>query len=185
LSFEVVIRDAKTGETCEAYLHAHRLSEEASNKARRRAKRTSKKNGKTIQQKTLMLCDWLLVLTSVPPNELPAKVIFELYRVRWQVELLIKRLKSLLDADCLRALAGSLLAETYLLGKLFFALLIEARTLRRVGNDWMRMIGSRKATCWRIWNLIAAEVKEAVLNTVAWEGFNWREALDFRLRAQL
>jgi hypothetical protein len=38
LSFEVLVRDAKTGETCQAYLHAHRLSEEASNKARRRAK---------------------------------------------------------------------------------------------------------------------------------------------------
>lgn len=178
LSFDVVVRDAKTGETCEAYLHAHRLSEEASNKARRRAKRTSKKQGKTIQQKTLMLCDWLLVLTSVPPSELPAEVIFELYRVRWQVELLIKRLKSLLDADCLRALAGSPLAEVYLLGKLFFALLVEARTLKRVGNDWMRMIGSRKATYWRPWKLIAAEVKEAILNTVAWDSLDWREMLN-------
>jgi hypothetical protein len=43
LSFEVTVRYAKTRETCEAYLPAHRLSEEASNKARRRAKRTSKR----------------------------------------------------------------------------------------------------------------------------------------------
>lgn len=178
LSFEVVVRDAKTRETCEAYLHAHRLSEAASNKARRRARRTSKKNGKTLQQQTLLLCDWLLVLTSVPPSELPAQAIFELYRVRWQVELLIKRFKSLLDADGLRAWAGSPLAEVYLLGKLLFALLVEGRTLKRVGHDWLRMIGARKATCWRVWKLIAAEIKEAVLNTVAWDNLNWREMLD-------
>jgi hypothetical protein len=136
LSFDVVIRDAKTGETCDAYLHAHRLSEQASNKARRRAKRTSKKNGKVLKQTTLMLCDWLLILTSVPPSELPAKVIFEFYRVRWQVELLIKRFKSLLNADGLRVSVGSPLAEVYLLGKLLFALLVEGRSLNRVGNDW-------------------------------------------------
>jgi hypothetical protein len=178
LSFDVVIRDAKTGETCDAYLHAHRLSEQASNEARRRAKRTSKKNGKVLKQTTLMLCDWLLILTSVPPSELPAKEIFEFYRVRWQVELLIKRLKSLLNADGLRASVGSPLAEVYLLGKLLFALQVEVRTLKRVGNDWMRMIGSRKATCWRLWKMIASEIKEAILNTAVWDSFDWREMLN-------
>ena len=177
LSFAVRVRDAKTGETCQAFLHAQRLSAEAANKARRRAKRTAKKNGKALKQTTLLLCDWLLLLTSVPPRELPAPALFELYRVRWQVELLIKRCKSLLEADRLRALAGSPLAEVYLLGKLLFALLVEGRMLKRVGNDWMRMIGTRQMTCWRIWKLIAAEIKEAVLNSVAWDGLNWRALL--------
>lgn len=178
LSFEVVLRDAQTGATCQAFLHAQRLSEAASNKARRRAKRTSKKNGKALKQTTLLLCDWLLLLTSVPPSELPAPAIFELYRVRWQVELLIKRFKSLLDADHLRALAGSPLAEVYLLGKLLFALLVEGRTLKRVGNDWLRLLGTRKLTCWRVWKLIATEIKEAVLNTVAWGSLDWRAMLN-------
>lgn len=178
LSFEVLVRDSKTGETCEAYLHAHRLSEGAANKARRRVKRKSKKDGKTIKQTTLSLCDWLLVLTSIAPSELPAKEILELYRVRWQIELLIKRFKSLLDADCLRAMAGSPLAEVYLWGKLLFALLVEARTLKRVGNDCMQMIDGRKVTCWRIWKLIAAEIKETVLQTLAWDDLDWREMLN-------
>src|SRR5262249_28648636 len=46
LSVDVVMRYANTGETCDAYLHAHRLSEQASNKARRRAKRTSKRTAR-------------------------------------------------------------------------------------------------------------------------------------------
>jgi hypothetical protein len=78
----------------------------------------------------------------------------------------------------LRVSVGSPLAEVYLLGKLLFALLVEGRALNRVGNDWMRMIGPRRATCWRLWKLIAAEIKEAVLNTVAWDSFDWREMLN-------
>jgi hypothetical protein len=178
MSFEVLIKDSKTGETCEAYLHAHRLSDQEANKARRRVKRRAQKKGHRLRGSTLLLCDWLLVLTSIPPSLLPAKVIFELYRVRWQVELLIKRFKSLLNADCLRAHAGSPLSEVYLLGKFLFALLVESRTLKRVGNDWTRMTGSRRATCWRLWKLIAAEIKEAVLRTVAWGSLDWREMLN-------
>jgi hypothetical protein len=78
----------------------------------------------------------------------------------------------------LRVSVGSPLAEVYLLGKLLFALLVEGRSLNRVGNDWMRMIGPRRATCWRLWKLIAAEIKEAILNTVAWDSFDWREMLN-------
>jgi hypothetical protein len=178
LSFEVLVRDAKTGETCQAYLHAHRLSEQDANKARRRARKSAQHNGNTVRELTLSLCDWLFILTSVPPGELPAGAIFELYRVRWQIELLIKRLKSLLNADCLRAMAGSPLAEAYLLGNFLFALLVESTTLKRVGNDWMRMTGARRMTCWRVWKLIAAEIKEAVLNTRAWDSFEWREMLN-------
>jgi hypothetical protein len=177
LSFEVLVRDTKTGETCEAYLHAHRLSEQGSNKARRRVKRRAQKKGHTLRENTLLLCDWLLVLTSIASSEMPAEVILELYRVRWQVELLIKRFKSLLNADFLRAHAGSPLSEIYLLGKFLFALLIESRTLKRVGNDWMRMVGVRKATCWRPWKLVAAEIKEIALNTIAWDSLDWREML--------
>ena len=177
VSLAVTIREAKTGATCPAYWHAHRLSAAAANQARRRAKRTSRKNGKTLQQATLLWCDWVLLVTSVPPRELPAPEVFALYRVRWQVELLIKRLKSLLDADALRARAGSPLAEVYLLGKLLYALLLEGRTLERVGHDWLQMLGSRTQTCWRVWQLLAAELKEAVLNTAAWDGLDWDELL--------
>jgi hypothetical protein len=110
-------------------------------------------------------------------SEMPAEVIFELYRVRWQVELLIKRFKSLLNADFLRAHAGSPLSEIYLLGKFLFALLIESRPLKRVGNDWMRMVGVRKATCWRPWKLVAAEIKEIAFNTIVWDSLDWREMI--------
>ena len=90
-SFEVQVCDAKTLQTFPAFVQARRLPDEQINGARRRAKRKSSKARKTIKADTLFLCQWVLVLTSVRPEELSAEKILELYRVRWQVELLIKR----------------------------------------------------------------------------------------------
>jgi hypothetical protein len=177
LSFEVVVEDAKSGKTMPAYVYAARLDEKAVNRARRRIKRRASTQGSMVKKETLILSEWLLVLTSVPPSLLPAEIILELYRVRWQVELLIKRFKSLLNADALRAQAGSPLAEVYLLGKLLFGLLVEGRAMARVGNQWTLMISGRLATWWRIWKMVAAEIKEAVLNSVGWDRLDWRETL--------
>ena len=177
LSFEVLVEDAKSGKTIPAYVHAARLDEKAVNRARRRIKRRASTQGSMVKKETLILSEWLLLLTTVPPSILPAEAILELYRVRWQVELLIKKFKSLLDADALRAQAGSPLAEVYLLGKLLFGLLVENRALKRVGNQWTLMIAGRLATWWRIWKMIAAEIKEAVLDTHSWDGLDWREML--------
>jgi IS4 transposase len=41
-------------------------------------------------------------LTTVPPDVLDTNTVMALYKLRWQVELFIKRLKSILDIDKLR-----------------------------------------------------------------------------------
>ena len=46
------------------------------------------------------------VLTTLPRQEAPAPVILRLYRLRWQIELLFKRLKSLLHLDALPSRRG-------------------------------------------------------------------------------
>lgn len=177
LTFAVVVRETKSGATCPAFLHARRLSQQAANQARRRAKRRAQANGHALKQSTLCLCDWLLILTSVSPEVLPAEVSFELYRVRWQIELVFKRLKSLLALDALRAKAGSPLAEVYLWGKLLFALLLEGWAAQRVAPAELRLDGERRLTSWRLWKLLVAELKEAVLETAAWAGLDWRAVL--------
>lgn len=120
----------------------------------------------------------VLVLATIPPAELSAELILELYLVRWQIELVIKRYKSLLNGAGLRAKKGSPLAQVYLLGKLIFAVLVERRAIkRRLGNEWTQMSSARKATWWRVWKLIAVEMKEAVLNTAAWSVWDWKAIL--------
>jgi hypothetical protein len=70
------------------------------------------------------------------------------------VELGIKRWKSLLDVDALRARQGRPLAERWLHGKLLYALLVDRRMRRTLGDQWGRLDGHRRATWWRPWKLL-------------------------------
>jgi hypothetical protein len=166
-----------SGQTIPVWIHALHLNEQECNRARRRAKRQASRKGQTPRAQTLFLSEWVLVLTTLPPEELSAEVILELYRIRWQVELVIKRYKSLLDAARVRAKQGSALAEVYLLGKLLFAVLVERRAMAHLGNEWTQMLTSRLATWWRVWKLVAKEVIAAVLNPAAWSKWDWRAVL--------
>lgn len=177
LSFALQVREDKSGQTIPVWIHALHLNEPECNRARRRAKRQASRKGQTPRAQTLFLSEWVLVLTTLPPEELSAEVILELYRIRWQVELVIKRYKSLLDAARVRAKQGSPLAEVYLLGKLLFAVLVERRAMARLGNEWTQMLTSRLATWWRVWKLMAKEVIAAVLNPAAWSKWDWRAVL--------
>ena len=143
----------------EGVVHAMPLPPEQAAQARRKAKQRARDKGRTASQKTLMLSGWVLVFTSIPESLLDTKSIAELYRVRWQVELVIKRLKSLLDIDRLRARKDSKLADLYLHGKLLFAVVIQKVAQRRFGRAATTMTGDRSITHWRLWRTIANEIK--------------------------
>jgi DDE family transposase len=177
LSFALQVRDAQSGKVLPVWIHALPLNEQACNRARRRAKRQAQRRGRTPRAQTLFLSEWVLVLTTLPPEELSAADILELYRIRWQVELVIKRYKSLLDAARVRAKRGSPLATVYLVGKLLFALLVERRAMARLGTEWTQMLTVRHATWWRVWKLVAKEVSAAVLNPAAWSAWDWHAVL--------
>jgi Transposase DDE domain len=66
---------------------------------------------------------YLMLLTSLPA-EVPAAEVLAAYRMRWQVELAFKRLKSLLGLHRLPAKSEPL-ARTWLLTHLILALLID------------------------------------------------------------
>lgn len=67
------------------------------------------------------------VLTTAPQERLDTATVLELYRLRWQVELLFKRLKSLLDFAELPARTEPL-AKAWLLSRLLAAACIERLT---------------------------------------------------------
>lgn len=64
------------------------------------------------------------VLTSLSEARLPAPQVLELYRLRWQVELLFKRLKSLLHLDTLPSRQGPT-AKSWILARLLAAALAQ------------------------------------------------------------
>jgi hypothetical protein len=68
---------------------------------RKRKKRKAQKAGRQITSQTLQLASWLLLITTLDASWCATDVL-RLYRARWQVELLFKRLKQLLRVVDLR-----------------------------------------------------------------------------------
>lgn len=101
-----------------------RKSREAADRERLRIRAEAKKKGKEPTKKTLEAASFTFLLTTLPEDSACAEEIGELYRFRWQIELLFKRMKSLMGLDSLRA-KDPALARTYLLGKLIGAVLIQ------------------------------------------------------------
>lgn len=90
---------------------------------RRKLQRKASKRQSVLDPHSLLAAGFLVLATSLPA-EIPAAEIAAAYRLRWQIELAIKRLKSLLQIDRLptKTVDGSL---AWLLAHLIFALLIE------------------------------------------------------------
>ena len=94
-----------------------RKSREAADKERMRLRREAKRRGRQPTERSLKAAAFTWLVCSAPADMIEARVASELYRLRWQVELYFKRLKSLGDLDGLRA-HDPALAKTYILGKL-------------------------------------------------------------------
>ncbi len=108
----------------------------------------------------------------------PAETILALYRVRWPVELAIKRWKSLLDVGRLRAQAEGTLASLWLHGKLLYALLLEHRCRRLGGDQWGYLDHSRQATWWRSWHLMTHWMVTAISGVTRWKESQWPTCIE-------
>jgi hypothetical protein len=161
-----------------ATLHACRLPEAQANAARRRCRRHAQKKGKTLKAATLYLAGWVIVVTTLDPTGWTAETMLALYRVRWQVELAIKRWKSLLDVGQLRAKAEGTLASLWLHGKLWYALLLERRCRRLAGDQWGYLDQSRQATWWRSWHLMTAGMITAISGVTRWKESQWPACIE-------
>ena len=100
-----------------------RKSVEAAALAARQLKRRAARKQTTLRA-TVEHSAWIVVLTTVEPELLTDLEVLEWYRVRWQIELALKRLKSLGDVGHLpnRDPASS---RAWIYGKLLLALLTE------------------------------------------------------------
>jgi Transposase DDE domain len=98
--------------------------EASADKARTRAKRESQRSGCTLQPQTLQAANYVLLFTTLDET-FPVQQVLELYRARWQIELVFKRLKSLAGLGHLKK-HDPRSARAWLQGKLLGALLVEA-----------------------------------------------------------
>jgi hypothetical protein len=83
-------------------LVASALPQEAAERARTKERKKAIKQQRQLSEDTLYLCGWLLVFTSLPSELWSDSQVLALYRARWQIELVIKRMKQLLKLAHLR-----------------------------------------------------------------------------------
>jgi hypothetical protein len=170
-TLEVVIESADGEAKVQGWVHAYRLNAEQAGRARQKCRQRHKKG--TPKADTLYLAGWVVVFTTLAPEVLCAQTIMALYRCRWQVEIAIKRWKSVLDVDALRAKAGSPLAEVWLHGKLLYALMLERRMRRQLGDSWSRLDQERVATWWRVWGMLKEEIAPMITGALFWKAEVW------------
>lgn len=87
-------------------------------------RRQRAERGAGLQPLTIELAEYVVVLTSLNPKDVPAVQVLALYRGRWQIELVFKRLKSLLGVGDLAKYDPDS-AKAWLQPKLLTALLLE------------------------------------------------------------
>ena len=104
-------------------LCAIKKSEAATEIGQRRVRRESQRGGAQVQPQTLEAAGYVFVFTTLDASH-PATQVLELYRMRWQIELVFKRLKSLLGLGHLKK-HDEQAARAWLQGKLMVACLIE------------------------------------------------------------
>ena len=167
----VTLRSAGGQHEVRGWVHAYRLNAEQANRARHKCRQGHKKG--TPSAESLVLAGWVLVFTTLAPVVLSAQTIMALYRCRWQVELAIKRWKSVLDVDALRAKANSPLAEVWLQGKLLYALMLERRMRRQLGDSWGRLDHERIGTWWRVWGMLQDELAPMITGALFWKEDAW------------
>jgi hypothetical protein len=106
-----------------------RKSEPAAERTRAKILAEGRKKHRLTNPRTLESAGFMAILTNLPATEATPEQILDLYRFRWQIEMMFKDLKSVLELDVLPAKDPGL-ARTYLYAKLLGTFLIDDLTSR-------------------------------------------------------
>ena len=112
------------GRKTKARLCAVRKSKEAIAKSIKAIKRRASRSGSEPRALTMALAEYFILVTTANRHKLKAEAALSLYRMRWQIELAFKRLKSILNLGHLPKHDPES-CKAWLHGKLLVALLVE------------------------------------------------------------
>ena len=118
------VRIGSPGAAVPARLIIARKPAEAIEQQHGRLRRKASRKGRKTDPRTLRAAGFMMLLTSLSSDRATAEEVIRLYRMRWQVELAFKRLKSLGGFAKLQA-SDPRLARTWLLAHLIAAVLVE------------------------------------------------------------
>ena len=125
-SVQVVVDEdnARSSRVIAGRVCALRKSAEAIKLAHRKVRKEATRKGKQPQPDTLTFAEYVIVFTTFPATTFSPAEILQWYRIRWQVELVFKRFKSLAHLGHLPK-HDDASAKAWLYGKLLVALLVE------------------------------------------------------------
>lgn len=159
------------------WLHCYRLTPEQAKDASERSERNHERKQRIRSERTKLLCQFVLVFTTLPPQQLSAESALALYRVRWQVELAIKRLKGLLKLNKMRTRPGSRLSKLYIYGKILYTLMLERKTRSVFGEQTFSLEQPRKLTLWRPLKLLKCKLDSLLLQSHTWNDHAWSRCI--------
>jgi hypothetical protein len=115
--------------------------------AQKKLWRKARKEGWKLQPESLIYAQYVMVLSTFPPATYSAQRVLEAYRLRWQVELVFKRLKQIAQLGHLPK-HDKESSQAWLYGKLLVALLTEkviqaATTFSPWGYDFQEGKGAQ------------------------------------------
>jgi Transposase DDE domain len=112
------------------------LPEEKAEALRQLKVRQARDKGRTLSEQTVFLAGFHLLVTTLPEKQWPMALVLELYAARWQIEILFKRIKQVLDTHRLPCRCPQM-AQAMIAALLVAWLLIEdeASELRRHITD--------------------------------------------------
>jgi hypothetical protein len=113
-----------SGKRYRARLCAIRKSQLAAERAKEKIRREDSKKGRKSRPETFECAEYTFVLATVRRADFTAGVVLELYRARWQIELVFKRMKSLMNLGHLPK-KSDMSSRAWIQGKLLTVLLIE------------------------------------------------------------
>lgn len=126
-SWSVLLRTGQDGQSIPGSIPgricAMRRADGAALQARTRVRRRAGRKGQTLKPETLLLAQYMIVFSTFPEEYNPASIL-DMYRLRWQVELVFKRFKQIAAFGHLPKYDDQS-SKAWLYGKLLVALLVE------------------------------------------------------------
>jgi len=122
--FDVWFKDPNNGSLIKGRILALRKSKGAIAIALRKLHKYASKKGVKLKPDTLEYAEYFIQFTTLNRHKFKAEELLNLYRCRWQIELLFKRLKSLMGVGHL-PMQNELSSKAWLYGKMVIALITE------------------------------------------------------------
>jgi hypothetical protein len=146
---------------------ARAIPPEKAVRMRKNLQAEAKRQHRRLDERSLLAAGFVMVASNLPELTWSARQILELYRFRWQIELVFKRLKSLLLLDHLRVTTDPALAQTYLLTKILVALLLgELQWRLALAHPETFDDPDRPVSLWRLTQLLYETFRQAMIGSL-------------------